>query len=63
MKLKPQKSKSLVTKGGKCIDEQLFQNTGEIIPSVQKEPLKTLGRVYSSKVSDRQAQDDLKKKI
>ena len=61
MKLKPQKSRSLVIKGGKCIDEQPFQVAGEIIPSIQKEPLKTLGRVYNSSVTDRQAQDNLKK--
>ena len=48
MKLKPQKSRGLVIKGGKCIDEQ---------------PLKTLGSVYNSSVTDRQAQDDLKKKV
>ena len=63
MKLKPQISRSLVIRGGKCIDEQPFQVAGEIIPSIQKEPLKTLGRVYNSSVTDRQAQDDLKKKI
>ena len=54
MKLKPQKSRSLVIKGGKCIYEQPFQVAGEIIPSIQKEPLKTLGRVYNSGVTDRQ---------
>ena len=63
MKLKPQKSRSLVIKGGKCIDEQTFQVAGEIIPSIQKELLKTLGRFYNSSVPDRQAQDDLTKKI
>ena len=61
MKLKPQKSRSLVITGGKYIDEQPFQVAGEIIPSIQKEPLKTLGRVYNSSVTDRQAQHDLKK--
>ena len=48
-------------KGGKCIDEKPFQVAGEIIPSIQKEPLKTLERVYNSSVTDRQAQDNLKK--
>ena len=33
------------------------------IPSIQKGPLKTLGRSFNSSVTDRQAQDDLKKKI
>ena len=63
MKLKPLKSRSRVIKGGKCLDEEPFQDAGEIIPSIQKKPLKTLGRVYNSSVTDRQAQDDLKKKI
>ena len=63
IKLKPHKSRSLVIKGRKRIDEQPFQVVEEIIPSFQKEPLKTLGRVYNSSVSDRQAQEDLKKKI
>ena len=44
-----------MTKGAKCIDEQPFQVSGEIILSIQKEPLKTLGRVYNSSVTDRQA--------
>ena len=48
-------------KGGKCIDEQPFQVAGEIFPSIQKEPLKTLARVCNSSVTDRQAQNNLKK--
>ena len=61
MKLKPKKSRSLLIKGGKCIDEKPFQVAEEIIPSIQKKPSKTLGRVYNISVTDRQAQDDLKK--
>ena len=53
MKLTPPKSRSLVIKGGKCIDQQPFQVAGEIIQSIQKEPLKTLGRVYNSSVTDK----------
>ena len=60
MKLKPQKSRSLVIKGGKSIYEEPFQVAGEIIPSVQKELLKTLARVYNSSVTDRQVHDDLR---
>ena len=53
LKLARMKSRSLVIKGGKCIDEQSFQVEGEIIPTIQKkEPLKTLGRVYNSGVTD-----------
>ena len=43
--------------------EEQFQVAGEIIPSIQKEPLKNLGRVYNSSVTDRKAKDELKKKI
>ena len=63
MKLRHQKLGSLVIKGEECIDKQPFQVAGEIVPSIQKEPLKTLERVSNSSVTDRQAEDDLKKKI
>ena len=63
MKLKSQKSRSLLIKGEKYINEKPFHVAGEIIPSNPEEPLKTLGRVYNSNVTDRQAQDNLKKKI
>ena len=62
MKLKLQKLGSLVIKGRKCIDELPFEVAGEIILSIQKEPLKTLRRVYNSNFTDRQAEDNLKKK-
>ena len=61
MKLKPQKSRSLVIEGGKYITEQTFEVAGETIPSIQKEPLKTLGRLYNSSVTDRHAWDEKKK--
>ena len=60
---KSQKSRSLVVKGRKCIDQQPFQIAGETIPPIQKESLKTLGRLYNSSVTDRETQDYLKKKI
>ena len=60
MKLKPQKSWSLLIKGEKYINEKPFHVAGEIIPYNQEEPLKTLGRVYNSNVTDRQARDNFK---
>ena len=60
---KSQKSRSLVVKRRKCIDQQPFQIAGETIPPIQKELLKTLGRLYNSSVTDRETQDYLKKKI
>ena len=52
-----------MVKGRKCIDQQPFQIAGETIPPIQKELLKTLGRLYNSSVTDRETQDYLKKKI
>ena len=52
-----------MVKGSKCIDRQPFQIAGETIPPIQKELLKTLGRLYNSSVTDRETQDYLKKKI
>ena len=63
LKLKPQKSKSLVIKGGKHINKQPFEVAGEINLSIQKEPLKTIGKVNNSSVIDRHLRDDLRKKI
>ena len=62
MKLKPQISRSLVLKVGKCLNEQAFEAAGEIIPFIQKERLKDLGRVYNSSVTGRQVLDNFKKK-
>lgn len=59
MKLKLQKSSSLVIKGRKCTDKQLFEVVGEIFPSIQWEPLRILGRVYNGSVTDRLAQGNL----
>ena len=58
-----QKSRTLVIRKGKSIDEQPFEVGEEIIPSIQKEPLKTLGRIYNSSVTDTIARKDLRKKI
>ena len=63
MKIKPQKQRSLVIKGGKSIYEQPFEVAGEIIPSIQTKPLKNLGTACNSSVTDNQTHDDLKKKI
>ena len=48
MKLKPSKSRSLVLQRGKCMDVQPFEVDGSVIPSLQREPLRPLGRVYDT---------------
>ena len=63
MKLKPQESRGLVIKEAKYIDGQPFEVAGDTIPSIHKEPLTAMGRVYNSSVTDRLARDDLKNKI
>ena len=63
MKLKPQKSRSLVRRKGKSIDEQPFKVGEEVIPSIQKELRRALGRIYNSSVTDKTAREDLRKKI
>ena len=62
MKLKPQISRSLVLKEGKCLNEQPFEVAGEIIPFIQKERLKNLGRICNGSVTGKQVLDNFKKK-
>lgn len=53
LKLKPQKSSSLVIKGRKCINKQPFEVSVEINLYIRKEPLKTIGKVNYSSLMDR----------
>ncbi len=52
MKFKPKKSRSLVLKKGKLDREQSFSLSGEHIPSIQEEPVKSLGRWYTESLTD-----------
>ena len=52
MKFKPKKSRSLVLKRGKLDREHSFNLSGEHIPSVQEEPVKSLGRWYTESLTD-----------
>ena len=53
LKLKPQKSSSLVIKGRKCINKQPFEVAVEVNLYTRKEPLKTIGKVNNSSLMDR----------
>ena len=63
MKLKPSKSRSLVLQRGKCMDVQPFEVDGSVIQLLQREPLRTLGRVYDTSISDRHCQSEFKVKL
>ena len=63
MKLKPEKSRSLVIQNGRSVDEEPFSVGGVVIPSLQSKPLRTLGRDYTPAVNDLWAKDMLEKKV
>ena len=71
MKLKPGKSRSLVIKKGRSMDVEPFvvgadpedEGSGEVIPALQRKPLKTLGRWYDPLIRDDWYRVDLKKKL
>jgi ubiquitin carboxyl-terminal hydrolase 22/27/51 len=63
MKPKAPKSRSCVVKSGRCLHVSPFVVRGEVIPSLQDNPVKTLGRVIDGSLSDRKAKDELYKKV
>jgi len=73
MKLKPEKSRSLVIRKGRAIDEEPFAVggelvngvvvNGEVIPSLQRKSLRTLGRVYTADINDFWTKGMLEKKV
>ena len=63
MQLKPSKSRSLVMQRGKVLDIEPFFVDGTKIPGLQKEPLRTLGRVYDCSISDKSATNSLVQKF
>ena len=63
MKLKAQKSRSVVISSGKPLSVAPFSVDGCPIPSLQEKPLKTLGRFYDSTISDEKSRDELKDKL
>ena len=54
MRFKPAKSRSLVLKKGKVQDRFRFKVTGETIPTVSQQPVKSLGKWFTADLNDRQ---------
>ena len=52
MKFKPKKSRALVLKREDWIGKNSFSHDNEHIPSLHKEPVKSLGRWYTESLSD-----------
>jgi hypothetical protein len=70
MKVKPSKSRSFVMIKGRSMDVEPFvvgaddgELTGEVIPALQRKPLKTLGRWYDPMVRDDWYREELRKKL
>ena len=72
MKLKPAKSRSLVVVKGRSMNVQPFAvgelsadvaREEDIIPCLQRKPLRTLGRVYDASIRDTWSQDMVKEKL
>lgn len=54
MKIKPSKSRSLSIRKGVRSDRTVFMAGGEKIPLLAEQPIRSLGRQYTSELSDRQ---------
>ena len=55
MRIKPTKSRSLVLKQGKVSQDEPFEVNGQVIPGVQNNPVKFLGRIINGDLNDKQA--------
>ena len=63
MKAKASKSRSCVVKAGRCMDVSPFAICGDPIPSIQKNPVKSLGRVIDGTLTDRKSRKELFLKV
>ena len=52
MYFKPAKSRSLVLKKGKVMENVRFTVTGETIPTLSEKPIKSLGKTFNSSLKD-----------
>ena len=59
MKAKASKSRSCVIHSGRSLNIEPFSINSEVIPSIQRNPVRTLGRIYDGNLNDRQAKLDL----
>ena len=62
MKAKASKSRSCIIKSGRCLDVAPFEIGGDGIPSLQQNPIKTLGRVIDGSLTDRKSKHELHQK-
>ena len=53
MEFKPTKSRSLVIKNGKVTNKYRFRVADMEIPSITEKPVKSLGKVFNSSLSDK----------
>ena len=63
MKPKAPKSRSCVIKSGRSMNVAPFTVRGEVIPSIQSNPVKTLGRIIDGSLTDRKSRGELFKKV
>jgi len=63
MKLKPVKSRSIVLKDGLPQRFEPFSVDGAVIPGLHTKPLRTLGRVFTFSLSDREAVETMMKEF
>ena len=63
MNLKPAKSRSLVMVKGRLMDVQPFKVGDVEIPSIQRKPVKALGRTIDATLSDKVRKDELEEMI
>ncbi|XP_078665283.1 uncharacterized protein LOC144907786 [Branchiostoma floridae x Branchiostoma belcheri] len=60
MSFKPSKSRSLSLRKGK-VSNQVFSVSNQNIPTIQQEPVKSLGRLYTSDIDDAKRSQELRK--
>src|SRR4029434_8671217 len=53
MKFKPKKSRSMVIRNGKVTNRFQLQVQGEVIPPIEENPIKCLGKWYDSSLKDK----------
>lgn len=52
MKFKPRKSRSMVIRSGKVTSKFQLQVQGEMIPTIEENPIKCLGKWYDATLTD-----------
>ncbi|XP_034721949.1 uncharacterized protein LOC117940937, partial [Etheostoma cragini] len=63
MKFKPKKSRSMVIRNGKLTNRFKLHVQEEVIPSIEENPIKCLGRWYDNSLSDRNSIASMEKQL